>query len=172
MKKIIVAMAFVAFGASQAKADGFVCEATDDNLTVKVYNHVLPEEGTRTAAVMVVSDPTVSAGRKTIATFKRSEANLYSRGTRYIAFVDGDEIRTGELIAGTKLGYIERLVLDVGFSYSAPGGRRHDRPRPFDDYKDQRSAHLPQFRVRALSAQLTRFCSGANGGRRCGRRFA
>jgi len=79
--KAVLVVAALGLIASQAKADGFVCNALDTDLTVKVYNHVNPELGTRNPAIMVVSDPSVNAGRKTIARFTDANLTLAKRSS-------------------------------------------------------------------------------------------
>lgn len=106
-----------------AVADGFVCDAEDGNLRVKVLNHVKPEEGTRNAAVMILSDTAISVGRKTIARFTDVKETLANSGAHYVADVDlrfADSRRKGELIGGTKLGQLDSILLDVAFTYAAP----------------------------------------------------
>jgi hypothetical protein len=123
MKKMILVMAAVMASSSAAFADGFVCETRSQDLNVKVYNHTAPEYGTRNAAVMVVSDPSVSHGRKTIARFTSVNGRITNKGAFYVADVDlryKDSKRKGELIGGTKLGELDKIVLDVDFSYSRP----------------------------------------------------
>lgn len=120
MKKVIFA-AIIALS-STAFADGFVCQTVDQDLVIKVYNHTKPEMGTRTAAFMVLSDPSVNAGNKTIAKF-HSDGKLSSEGSMYEANVDlrfADLKRKGENILGTKLGQLKQLILAVDFSYAAP----------------------------------------------------
>src|SRR3989338_1707434 len=109
MKKIIFVMAAVMASSTAAFADGFVCETRAQDLNVKVYNNTNPELGTRTAAVMVLSDPSVSHGRKTIARFQNSNGLISNTGAHYEAKVDlryNDSARKGELIGGTKLGQL------------------------------------------------------------------
>ncbi len=121
MKALVVLM--TALLGSQASADGFVCENLEHNVRVKVYNHTQPQLGTRNAAKMIVSDPSIADGRKTIATFKDSDALLTNVGSVYTSKVDLrflDSRRKGELLAGTKLGNVEFIVLDVDFSYAQP----------------------------------------------------
>ena len=119
--KSIAVVSAIVFGA-QAQADGFKCEAYDQDLNVKVYNQTQPDAGTRNAAVMVVSDPSISDGRKTIATFEAGET-LTNSAAVYKANVDlrfNNSGRQGELIAGTKLGQLKTSVLDVDFTFSNP----------------------------------------------------
>src|SRR4051812_1738186 len=65
MKYTMIALGLL-LAATAAHADGFECQTVDQDLNIKVYNHTSPSEGTRVASVMVLSDPSVSAGKKTI----------------------------------------------------------------------------------------------------------
>ena len=108
---------------SPAFADGFECQTADQSLNVKIYNNTDPTYGTRVGAVMVVSDPAVSGGRKTIARFTDTNGVLSNRSSRYEANVDlrfNDSNRKGELILGTKLGMLDTITADIDFSYSQP----------------------------------------------------
>ena len=120
MKTIVFALTIAA--ASMAQAAGFVC-TSESGLNVKVYEHTSPEAGTRTAAVMVISDSNVGGGNKTIARFTDANQLLASKSMRYTAKVDlrfADSKRAGELIGGTKLGQLKEIILNVHFSYSNP----------------------------------------------------
>lgn len=120
MKKVLFTIALLA--GSFAQADGFTCQ-TDSGLVVKVYNNTQPSKGTRTAAVMVISDSRVNQGNKTIARFTEANGRVESSALVYTADVDlrfTDSARGGELIAGTKLGYIDTIKLYVDFSYARP----------------------------------------------------
>ena len=106
----------------QASADGFVCRSTKESLAVAVYNNT-STPATRMAEVMVLSDPQIGFGRRTIARFSRDNGTLTNRGARYVATVDTrikDSSRVGENIGGTKLGYLKEISLDVDFTYSHP----------------------------------------------------
>jgi hypothetical protein len=121
MKKVLVLIATLI--ASPAFADGFVCESAAQGLKVQVYNQTQPSLGTRSAAIMILSDMNVQAGRKTIATFKSTDARLENTGALYTADVDlrfSESSRKGENIAGTKLGEVDQILLDVSFSYDEP----------------------------------------------------
>ncbi|MGE0633107.1 MAG: hypothetical protein AB7O96_11900 [Pseudobdellovibrionaceae bacterium] len=121
MKALLTAMSLV-LASTMAQAAGFECE-TEAGYKVKVYEHTQPEMGTRNAAIMVLSDSSVSSGRKTIARFTDSEGNLNSRSLIYASKVDlrfNNSERAGENFMGTKLGQIATIVLDVDFTYSAP----------------------------------------------------
>lgn len=120
--KALVAIALAIFSVN-AQADGFLCETVRGDLKVKVFNNTDAEEGTRVASTLIISDTTVSAGRKTIARFTDANGTLESEGARYVADVDlrfNDSGRAGELISGTKLGELDRIIVGVDFSYAAP----------------------------------------------------
>lgn len=121
MKNVLVFLAAV-FSAP-AFADGFVCQSLEEGIKVKVFNHTHAEEGTRNAAIMIVSDLNVNGGRKTIATFEASDSLLTNDGATYTSKVDlrfnGSE-RKGENILSTKLGEVKFIILDIDFSYAYP----------------------------------------------------
>ena len=122
VKSLILALA-VSLSCSAAIADGFVCSDSERTLEVKVYNYNRPEFGTRNAAVMTLADPRVSEGRKTIAVFRGANGVLTNSASTYISYVDmrvEESSRGGELIAGTKLGYVYSIILAVDFSYNFP----------------------------------------------------
>lgn len=108
--------------ATIAQADGFVCEGQDSGLSIKVYNKTQPSDGTRTAAIMVISDPSINTPNKTIAKFSSENDNLEYQGYgNFEAQVDlryNDSARKGENIAGTKLGQLKTIVLDLHFAYN------------------------------------------------------
>lgn len=121
MKAIVSLIAVLGF-AGIAHADGFVC-TSESGLVVRIYNHVHAEEGTRTAAVMTISDSSIGAGRKTIAKFTSVNETLVSSNTVYTAKVDlrfNDSGRKGELIGGTKLGQLAKIKMAVNFWYNQP----------------------------------------------------
>ena len=134
MSKSLSLVALVlTFVTGSAFADGFKCTTTTvesrlkGELNIKAFNEVNPELGTRNASVMVLSDPSVQYGRKTIATFKNSRlastGTLVNEGAVFMANVDsrvsGVE-RGGELILGTKLSELKSVKLDIAFSYARP----------------------------------------------------
>jgi hypothetical protein len=126
MKKTILFLSAIAslatLASSAAMADGFVCKS-EDGLTIKMFNHVQPAAGTRNGAVMILSDDSIQYGRKTIARFTDVKGTLSNSGAFYGANVDlrfNDSSRKGELVLGTKLGELDRVYVDVAFSYGAP----------------------------------------------------
>ena len=121
MKKVLVIV--LALASTSAFADGFVCQTRNNSLTVKAYNNTDASEGTRTAAIMVISDPEVKDGNKTIARFTETKGTVTSSSESYTANVDlreSDSNKAGRLIGGTKLGQLDTIVLDVDFSYAQP----------------------------------------------------
>ncbi len=118
MKKLLTVIAMVA--SQQAMADGFLCQTVDGDLNIKIYNQTQPEEGTRNAAVMVLSDTAVGFGNKTIAKLSADADTLSNEGTSYRGKVDLRRLSGGELIAGTKLEYVKHIDVTVDFSYANP----------------------------------------------------
>jgi hypothetical protein len=119
MKNLFLVVSLM-IASSSAFADGFVCRGND--LVVRTYNNVQPSEGTRNAAILVISDKTVKYGRKTIAKFK-GENTLKNSGTNYVANVDlryNNSKRKGEYIGGTRLGELKTIELYVNYSYANP----------------------------------------------------
>ncbi|MBC7740578.1 MAG: hypothetical protein H7061_00170 [Bdellovibrionaceae bacterium] len=120
MKSLIFAASLLTSGV--AFADGFAC-TTASGLNVQVYNHTNANVGTRTASVMIISDQSILAGNKTVARFTDANGTLTSSGARFEANVDlrfNDSARKGELLAGTKLGNIDRIYLTVDHNYAKP----------------------------------------------------
>lgn len=121
MKTMIVS-ALLMVG-SFAHADGFECQVQDYDLNVKIYNHTNPNAGTRSAAVMILSDENVQFGNKTIARFDADAGTLSSSELVYAATVDlrfSDISRKGELVLGTKLGELKTIKASVYHNYGSP----------------------------------------------------
>lgn len=122
MKKLISAT-LIALVATTAKADGFVCESVDSDIRIKVYNQTQADEGTRSPAVMIVSDPQVGTGRKTIAKFSTETGSLstsHHGSLKYLGDVDlryNDMGRAGEYLMGTRLGEVDLIKLTIDFTY-------------------------------------------------------
>ena len=121
MKKLIVIA--IALASTSAFADGFVCQTHNNTLTVKAYDNTDAGQGTRNAAVMVLSDPEVRDGNKTIARFTDVKGTVTNHGAQYVGNVDlrfNDSNKAGRLIGGTKLGQVDTIELDVDFSFAQP----------------------------------------------------
>lgn len=118
MKAIITIVTF--FMSATVLASGFKCHTTNGDLDIAVYNHTQPSEGTRNAAIMVISDPSVKAGNKTVARFTDAENTLGRTGTKYFANVDErfNNIPKGEYLSGTRIDYLQTIILDIEFDYA------------------------------------------------------
>jgi hypothetical protein len=120
MKALILMLSVIA---APAMADGFECENLSENVRIQVYNEVQPSRGTRSSAVMVISDPSVKPGRKTIAKFEAADGLLDKVDTAFVGKVDlrfSSSGRAGENLASTKLGEVDQVILDIDFHYSEP----------------------------------------------------
>lgn len=118
MKNLLAVVAMIV--SQQAMADGFTCQTVEGDLNIRLYNQTQPNAGTRSAAVMILSDANVGFGNKTIAKLSAEAATLSSDGTSYLGVVDLRRLSGGENIAGTKLQYVKHINVEVDFSYSNP----------------------------------------------------
>jgi hypothetical protein len=120
MKTLMIALVALTLQI-QARADGFLCKAQNTGLSIRVLNHTDPGVGTRSPAVMVIADPMVQSDSKTIVLFRDDNRTLTYLGQgNYLGKVDLrflDSNRRGENIAGTKLGELATIFLDIEFSY-------------------------------------------------------
>lgn len=120
---------------STAQADGFRCEGVNTGITIQVYNHTQPEIGTRVPAIMVVSDSMVRSPNKTVAVFSHENQTLaYLGNGLFQGKVDlryTESSRKGENIAGTKLGYLQYIQLQILSHF----GKKFDYSRA-DQFKD------------------------------------
>lgn len=124
MKAIVIAI--VAMMTAQAHADGFTCLAESGELKIKVYNYVNAQDGTRVPARMVLSNPNLNAGERTLAVFNSDSGTLEVSqetsplDTTYVGKVD---LRFAELSAkeatvlGTRLADLATVSLAVDFKY-------------------------------------------------------
>lgn len=123
MKSALIVIIALGFSGA-ALADGFVChEHNDGAYVVEVYNNTNPSRGTRSAAIMILSDNTIQYGRQTIAVLDGANGHLRNDSDRYVSRVDlrfKNSRRQGENLFGTKLGQVDTIVLDVAFSYGTP----------------------------------------------------
>ncbi|NDF16106.1 hypothetical protein EB061_12440, partial [bacterium] len=108
--------------ASAAHADGFDCQAHNTGLRIHVANSTNPHLGTRTPEAMTVVNPLLKPDQQEIVKFTRENRTLtyLGRGS-YLGSVDRrflDSGRQGENIAGTKLGHLKSILLDIEFSYA------------------------------------------------------
>lgn len=116
-------MSLITLAAANAFADGFVCDLNEDNLRIKVYNKTSPDEGTRSPAVMILSNPQVGLGRKTVATFSTANDSLltaHDHNLEYRGRVDSclmGSNRAGEYLVGTRLGAVDTIYLTIDFVY-------------------------------------------------------
>lgn len=106
-------------------ADGFICEAINDNLEVRVFNHTKASVGTRNVSVMVVSDPTLNFGERTLLSLNSKQNSLVSRGAHYNASLNFNSNEVSKEVAdkpilGIKLSEIKNIALRVNFSYAYP----------------------------------------------------
>ena len=116
MKKLMIIATMIA-ATSSAFADGFVCQSRNGDLNVTVYNNTDADFGTRTAAVLILSDPDAAEGAKTIARFTDTKGLLTNKGSFYQANVDlrfKDQQNKEMLIAGrVQLQSLNTVELDV-----------------------------------------------------------
>ncbi len=121
MKHLVILATLVLSQA--ALADGFYCQNEQADLNIQIFNHINADMGTRTGSVMVLSDPRVNEGRKTIAKFSDVNSTLTSYSSVYNAKVDlrySDSRAKGENIGGTKLGELDHVIVGLNFSYQKP----------------------------------------------------
>lgn len=124
--KMMLILATIA-ASSNAMADGFRCQTTEGMaLNIQIYNHVQPANGTRNAAVIVIADPSIQQGNKTVARFEDVDGLLSNKGAKYIASVDlrhNDMGPKGRNIGGTKMAFLKTVYVDIDFTYSNPARR-------------------------------------------------
>jgi hypothetical protein len=109
--------------ATKAHADGFRCESQESSLYVQIYNHVTPSKGTRTGAVMVVSDSEYVDGKKTIYRFETAHSMIGSDGLTYTGLIDLRTNNAGtryDMIMGQQLSDVKYLIFRVDFTYANP----------------------------------------------------
>jgi hypothetical protein len=106
-----------------AQADGYRCQTVDGDLNVKIFNHTQAAVGTRNGAIMVLSNPEVLKGRKTIATFTSEKGTLAQKGATYVGKVDlrvSGSDRAGEYVGGTRLGELKHVVVAIDHNILQP----------------------------------------------------
>jgi hypothetical protein len=125
MKKTVLAGIILLFSSS-ALADGFVCVGQNTGLKVSVFNHTQASEGTRTPAILVISDPALARTNRTIASFSGGQTLKYEGYGSFMATVDlqAPGSSRGDLnIAGTTLAQLQTINLAVDFSYASGTAR-------------------------------------------------
>jgi hypothetical protein len=113
-----------AFGVVAQAADGFQCQSVDGDIIIQVVLQPgIENDRLRRAATMIVSNPLVSKGHQAIARFRASESMLSSAGSVFVGHIDPrhpDTSRKGERIAGTTLGQLKTIILDIDFTHERP----------------------------------------------------
>jgi hypothetical protein len=117
--------------AAVSHADGFKCDSLEGDVRIAVYNETAAEAGTRSASKMVVSNPLLKVGERTLAVFTAEEGNLTS-GSALEAQQEGDSgymtytgnvdlrfrnVKKSEAIMGAAIADMDALKLDVYFTY-------------------------------------------------------
>ncbi len=110
-QNLFAIFALVLASSSAAQADTLVCTDAQNTIKVRVNE-----------SVMVLSDPAVAGGRKTIARFTAANGVLETQeddanGTVYFANVDlrfSDSARSGEYLLGTRLGEVDVIEVSAG----------------------------------------------------------
>lgn len=118
-----LAFAIIAAISPAAFADGFICEGNEIPVRVKVFNYTQAAEGTRQAAVMIISDTSAEVGQQSIARFYEKDGQLSSSGTSYVANVDlrfSTSLNRSKNIGDTALGELDSIGLDVAHNYLRP----------------------------------------------------
>jgi len=118
---MLIATASIVSIGSSAFADGFRCQGLTFGTKVEVYNQLKPSQGTRNVKIMVVSDPALAKGTRTIATFSQDQNLIIQKGATYIATVDSryKTVKEGDRkIADTLLSELATIELSVNFNYA------------------------------------------------------
>ena len=123
--KVAVATMFIALAlASVSKADGFICTTPNGDLNVKVFDHVYSYLGTRNAARMIVSNPQLEPGNRTLAVFSSEQGTLWNSTNRgeyltYTGHVDlrFNNIHKSQLILSEPVAKLYAVRLRVYFNY-------------------------------------------------------
>jgi hypothetical protein len=116
----LLALTLVTIAPTLALADGFDCTGRNSGIEVKIYNNTDPSMGTRTPAVLIVSDPSRDYGDRTIATFKNDQITAEGHGT-YFATTDTVDHRPtadAQVLQNSRLGHLENVLLKMNFSYA------------------------------------------------------
>jgi len=116
----ISAFLFLTFLSSQVWAlSGFNCVSVDRDLVVQIVFGQGQSALRWNSAAMVVSNPHVKKGRQFVARFRSSQGMLEREGSTFIGHVlpqHPDSSRVGERIAGTTLGQLRTISVDIDFT--------------------------------------------------------
>lgn len=111
--------------ASVCKADGFLCRSANGNLNVKVYDSVQNVYGTRSAAYMIISNPQLHSGVRTLAVFSSAQGTLraYSHSGAYRTYrgkVDlrFNNVRKGQFVLSEPMAKLASVRLHIYFNYN------------------------------------------------------
>jgi len=118
---MLIALVSIASIGSSAFADGFRCQGLTFGTKIEVYNQLKPSQGTRNVNIMIVSDPVLAKGERTIATFSQDQNLIIQKGATYIATVDSrfKTVKDGDRkIADTMLSELSTIQLTVNFNYT------------------------------------------------------
>jgi len=123
MKNVMIAgLALVA--ASVAHADGFVCQTQNGAMNLQVYDYTQAAQGTRSPAILVLSDSQASAGFKTIARFTNVKGTLTHSGSTYFANVDlrfSDQSNKTALVGGkVLLEDTDTIQVSIAYNFNEP----------------------------------------------------
>ena len=100
-----------------AHADGFICEGKNTGLTLKVYNHNLPKEGTRTPELMTLSNPQLDPKNQVLAHFTQGENLKYLGNGKY--FGKNNHLNQNEaIVANMRMEQLESITLSTEFAYT------------------------------------------------------
>lgn len=116
---------FLCLKANWLWADGFICESPQGYLRIKIFHHTsFQTGGTRKVAVMVLSNPRVPMGKRTIGVFNESKGNLLRDSSAYIANFDfrfkGLYSKPQEFIKDISKRDIQTLEITPNFNINEP----------------------------------------------------
>ncbi len=121
LSKILFASLSIAiFTASQAaKADGFICADQSGQFGIKLYDNVQPKLGTRSPAILIITDGSKEAGGKTLASFTPDQGDLHLAYGSYHATANFPSAYN-QLLEGVKMSQIKELVFSVKHDFNRP----------------------------------------------------
>ncbi|MBP7843478.1 MAG: hypothetical protein KA116_01565 [Proteobacteria bacterium] len=122
---LIVLMLFISLTANFLWADGFICESPQGYLRIKIFHHTsFQTGGTRKVAVMVLSNPRVPMGKRTIGVFNENKGTLIRDSSSYFANFDfrfkGLYSKPQEFIKDISKKDIQSLEITPNFNINEP----------------------------------------------------